>query len=197
MRRWLTLSICLAAWSCAKAPSSPEPAARSVAIERAPSAPSASHRGSAKKKPKPTSAPKPRIVTNRDIPIAASPPPPPPPPPPASVVRVAPRPVTPEPDRSNFRDDGANPFVDAATDPLSTFAIDVDTASYTLARRMLTEGYLPPEAAIRVEEFVNYLPYTYAPPEKGDPFAVDLDAAPNPFDEGPSRCCAWACRGAR
>ena len=66
-------------------------------------------------------------------------------------------------------------------DALSTFSIDVDTASYTIARRKLLEGGLPPAAAVRVEEFVNYFPYTYANAAAGAPFAVDLEAAPSPW----------------
>jgi Ca-activated chloride channel homolog len=91
-------------------------------------------------------------------------------------------------DRGNggdaFKDYGKNVWVDAAKDQLSTFAADVDTASYTIARRKLTEGTLPPGAAVRVEEFVNYFRYGYAPPDGGRPFAVHMDAAPSPFNKG-------------
>src|SRR5678816_2024070 len=62
-------------------------------------------------------------------------------------------------DRESYRDWGRNPWVDASKDHLSTFAADVDTASYTIARRKLDEGALPPAAAVRVEEFVNYFKY--------------------------------------
>jgi Ca-activated chloride channel family protein len=91
-----------------------------------------------------------------------------------------------EPRASNteeYRDPGVNPFVTAAEDRLSTFALDVDTASYTLARRKLLEGALPPREAVRVEEFLNYFRYTYPEPE-GAPLAVHLDAAPSPFTPG-------------
>ena len=74
-----------------------------------------------------------------------------------------------------------NGFVDAATDPRSTFSIDVDTASYALVRRKLTEGYLPPPAAVRVEEFVNAFPYDYPRPPEGAPFGVSFEGAPSPF----------------
>ena len=60
-------------------------------------------------------------------------------------------------------------FHHASQRPLSTFSIDVDTASYTMVRRKLREGYLPPSASVRVEEFVNYFPYEYARPERGAP----------------------------
>jgi len=78
---------------------------------------------------------------------------------------------------------GVNPFVTAAEDRLSTFSIDVDTASYTLARRKLLEGTPPPREAVRVEEFLNYFRYTYPEPA-GAPLAVHLDAAPSPLTPG-------------
>lgn len=82
-----------------------------------------------------------------------------------------------------FRYYGDNPFVDNAQDNLSTFAIDVDTASYPMARKYLAENKLPPRAAIRSEEFLNYFDHELAPPTEGD-FAVHLQAAPTPFTEG-------------
>ena len=77
---------------------------------------------------------------------------------------------------------GTNGFVEAALDPYSTFAVDVDTASYAIARRKIRSGYLPPPASVRVEEFVNAQTYDYVGPT-GDraPFAVDMEAAPSPF----------------
>ena len=84
----------------------------------------------------------------------------------------------------DYKDHGANAWVDTTTDHLSTFAADVDTASYTIARRKLTEGTLPPTAAVRVEEWVNYFKYDYAAPGAGAPFAVHADAAPSPFNPG-------------
>ncbi|MDC0706925.1 VWA domain-containing protein [Stigmatella sp. ncwal1] len=75
-------------------------------------------------------------------------------------------------------------FTVTQEDALSTFAVDVDTASYTLARRYLNQGSLPPPSAIRVEEFVNYFKYRYAPPDTGA-FTVHLEGAPSPFE--PSR----------
>ncbi|WP_342374051.1 VWA domain-containing protein [Myxococcus stipitatus] len=74
-----------------------------------------------------------------------------------------------------------NIFTETAKDPLSTFGADVDTASYTVARRNLMQGTLPPGSAVRVEEFVNYFKFRYTPPEKGA-FSVHMDAAPSPFD---------------
>jgi Ca-activated chloride channel family protein len=69
-------------------------------------------------------------------------------------------------------------------DRFSTFSIDVDTGSYTIARRKLNEGMLPPAAAVRVEEFINYFPYEYDAPSGPAPFAVHMEATPNPFQDG-------------
>ena len=75
---------------------------------------------------------------------------------------------------------GTNPFTDPLEDRLSTFAIDVDTGSYTIARRKLNGGRIPPADSVRVEEFVNYFDYDYAEPKSGA-FAVSMEAAPSPF----------------
>jgi Ca-activated chloride channel family protein len=83
-----------------------------------------------------------------------------------------------------YKDNGVNAFVTTAEDRLSTFSIDVDTASYTLARRKLLEGTLPPRESVRVEEFLNYFRYAYPEPPQGSPLAVHLDAAPSPFTPG-------------
>ncbi len=73
-----------------------------------------------------------------------------------------------------------NAFASVAQHPLSTFSIDVDTASYSNVRRFLNEGQLPPEDAVRIEELVNYFPYDYASPQGDEPFALhsELGAAP-------------------
>lgn len=67
------------------------------------------------------------------------------------------------------------------TDPLSTFSIDVDTGSYTNARRFLNQGILPPASAVRVEEFLNYFSYGYKAPVN-EPFALHYEIAPAPLD---------------
>ncbi len=74
-----------------------------------------------------------------------------------------------------------NPFLRAATAPLSTFSIDVDTASWSLVRRHLNDGHLPPRGAVRIEEMVNYFPYAYAGPDGADPFAVHTEVASCPW----------------
>lgn len=81
---------------------------------------------------------------------------------------------------------GTNPFIDTASDALSTFAIDVDTGSFTFARRYLRGGNLPPDAAVRVEEWVNAMHYSYAEPAKSSsvPFAVHVSGAASPIAKG-------------
>jgi Ca-activated chloride channel family protein len=81
----------------------------------------------------------------------------------------------------DYHDWGKNPWIDTKTDHLSTFAADVDTASYTIGRRKLEEGVLPPTASVRVEEWVNYFHYTFPAPAQGSRFSVAMDAAPHPF----------------
>ena len=80
---------------------------------------------------------------------------------------------------NEFVDYGINPFVGTNDDPFSTFALDVDTASYTVARNFLNGGQLPPLEAVRVEEFVNYFDGGYR--DEIDEFTVSVDAAPSPF----------------
>src|SRR5262245_58822601 len=60
------------------------------------------------------------------------------------------------PGTEQYTNYGVNPVTDPAKDRLSTFAIDVDTASYAIARRKIIEGTMPPQASVRVEEFLNY-----------------------------------------
>ena len=85
---------------------------------------------------------------------------------------------------SIFKSAGINPFVDTAADRLSTFGLDVDTASYTVARGYLNEGRLPDPASVRVEEFVNFFDYGDAPPARGGDFALKAEGAPSPFTQG-------------
>lgn len=79
-----------------------------------------------------------------------------------------------------FRYYGDNAVVRATDDPLSTFAADVDTASYALARGYVTQGAIPPKAAVRTEEFVNSFQQELPAPQKED-FAIFLEAAPTPY----------------
>jgi Ca-activated chloride channel family protein len=83
-------------------------------------------------------------------------------------------------DGVTYEDPGTNPFVDAEEDRESTFGLDVDTASYTVARRYLDDGNLPDPASVRVEEYVNYFAQGYPAPDD-DVFAIYGDGGPSPF----------------
>jgi Ca-activated chloride channel family protein len=75
-----------------------------------------------------------------------------------------------------------NPFLEASRAPLSTFSIDVDTASYSNTRRFLTDGQLPPRDAVRIEELVNYFSYDYPQPSGDSPFSVKAEVADCPWN---------------
>lgn len=75
-----------------------------------------------------------------------------------------------------------NPYLLVNRDPLSTFSIDVDTASYANARRFIDQGQLPPKDAVRVEEFINYFPYDYPAPDSETPFSVTTEVAGSPWN---------------
>ena len=87
--------------------------------------------------------------------------------------------------RDRFESKETNPVKLAATEPVSTFSIDVDTASYAFARRALNAGRLPPKDSVRVEEFVNYFPYDYPKPESAQtPFKPTITVTPSPWNAG-------------
>ena len=74
-----------------------------------------------------------------------------------------------------------NPFVPVALEPLSTFSIDVDTASYSNVRRFLNQNTLPPQDAVRIEELLNYFPYHDPAPTGDDPLAVHVEIGGCPW----------------
>ena len=77
-----------------------------------------------------------------------------------------------------------NVFHTAKDEPLSTFSIDVDTASYANVRRFLAQQHqLPPKDAVRIEELLNYFSYDYTPPTSRHPFAVHVESATAPWNE--------------
>lgn len=86
------------------------------------------------------------------------------------------------PDAAKFEHAPENQWRNPASSPLSTFAVDVDTASYSLIRGFLKRNELPPPEAVRLEEMVNYFPYNYTAPANQDPFAVNLEMADCPWD---------------
>lgn len=83
-------------------------------------------------------------------------------------------------DANTFKDYGVRPFVDTARDPLSTFALDVDTASYAIGREWLNSGAVPPMESVRVEEYLNSFSYDYRAPSEG--LNVQADGGPSPYD---------------
>jgi len=86
-----------------------------------------------------------------------------------------------------FANAAPNPVTVTAEVPVSTFSIDVDTASYAIVRSWLMAGSLPPPEAVRVEEMVNYFPYDYPAPETGGaPFRPDITVMPTPWNPGTS-----------
>ncbi|MEX1361707.1 MAG: VWA domain-containing protein [Nannocystaceae bacterium] len=103
------------------------------------------------------------------------------PPPTATKVAVTPLPP-PAGDNDSYDRIVENDFVAVIDDALSTFSIDVDTASYSNTRRFLNEGRLPPADAVRIEELVNYFAYDYPQPTGDDPFSVVTEVAPCPWN---------------
>lgn len=82
-----------------------------------------------------------------------------------------------------FQDYGVNPRIDSEDDPLSTFALDVDTGAYSIMRSYINQGGLPPQDSVRVEEYVNYFNQGYLYPPEGQAFGINLDGGPSPFEE--------------
>jgi Ca-activated chloride channel family protein len=75
-----------------------------------------------------------------------------------------------------------NDYHIAMTEPLSTFSVDVDTASYSNVRRFINNGELPPKDAVRIEELINYFSYQYPQPEAEQPFAITTEIASSPWN---------------
>ena len=76
-----------------------------------------------------------------------------------------------------------NKFLKATDNPLSTFSIDVDAASYSNMRRFLNQGQLPPAGAVRIEEMVNYFHYEYPQPTGNDPFSINTEISDAPWNK--------------
>ena len=87
-----------------------------------------------------------------------------------------------QPSTENYSHVSDNPFLEAASSPLATFSVDVDTASYSNLRRFLTHGSLPPADAVRIEELVNYFTYAYPNPKNELPFSVTTELSHAPWN---------------
>ncbi|CAI8834604.1 Ca-activated chloride channel homolog [Pseudomonas sp. IT-P44] len=104
---------------------------------------------------------------------------------PAPMASFAPESAPPgyqDEQREQYQALADNPIHSVAEAPVSTFSADVDTGAYANVRRLLNQGRLPPEGAVRLEEMVNYFPYDYALPTDGSPFGVTTELAPSPWN---------------
>ncbi|MFT3827568.1 MAG: von Willebrand factor type A domain-containing protein [Chitinophagaceae bacterium] len=86
-------------------------------------------------------------------------------------------------DREGYDAIVENRFQSVTDNPLSTFSIDVDAASYSNIRRMLNMGQLPPAGSVRIEEMINYFHYDYPAPAGNDPFSINTEIAACPWNE--------------
>ncbi|RYF90021.1 MAG: VWA domain-containing protein [Caulobacteraceae bacterium] len=101
------------------------------------------------------------------------------------AMKYAPSPRAGDMETEKYPGAASNPIHQVAADPVSTFSIDVDTASYANVRRFLTDGRLPPKDAVRVEELVNYFDYGYAAPATAaEPFKAYTAVTPSPWAPG-------------
>ncbi|MBY3100301.1 VWA domain-containing protein [Rhizobium laguerreae] len=108
------------------------------------------------------------------------------------MAAIAPSPAPPaegrvqvqlDPDRERFANAAANPIKSVATDPVSTFSADVDSASYAFVRRSLTGGAMPDPQSVRVEEMINYFPFDWPGPDNADqPFKATVTVMPTPWN---------------
>jgi Ca-activated chloride channel family protein len=124
----------------------------------------------------------------RDMPMVAMAPPAPPPPPPSAPGMYVPQWASPpyhDVGRDKFTSAAENVFKIVREEPVSTFSIDVDTASYSWVRASLNQNVLPQPDSVRTEEMVNYFPYDYAPPRSREqPFSTTVAVYPSPWAAG-------------
>jgi Ca-activated chloride channel family protein len=88
-----------------------------------------------------------------------------------------------QPNTEDYEGLDENTFQEATQNPLSTFSIDVDAASYSNMRRFINNGQNPPKDAVRIEEMINYFNYDYKQPTGQDPFSINTEVAPAPWNE--------------
>lgn len=93
-------------------------------------------------------------------------------------------PISTAPNTEKYHHIPENTVQQVSLQPVSTFSIDVDTGSYSNARRMLSNGLLPPSDSVRIEEFINYFDYQYAVPDTAErPFSIDTAIAVSPWNK--------------
>ncbi|MES2810712.1 MAG: VWA domain-containing protein [Bacteroidota bacterium] len=90
---------------------------------------------------------------------------------------------TPTPGTEDYDQITENQFINPVATPLSTFAVDVDKASYANVRRFINAGQLPPKNAVRIEELINYFNYNLPKPTNGDPVAIQTEIATAPWND--------------
>jgi Ca-activated chloride channel family protein len=90
--------------------------------------------------------------------------------------------LTPSPGTESYGHINENQFIDPKSTPLSTFAVDVDAASYANVRRFINSGQLPPKNAVRIEEMINYFKYNLPEPTSGDPVAIQTELVAAPWN---------------
>ena len=88
----------------------------------------------------------------------------------------------PAPTNESYSEIEENPFKNVDTEPLSTFSVDVDVASYSNIRRYINSGMLPPKDAVRIEEMINYFNYDYPQPKDDRPFSIHSELAQCPWN---------------
>ncbi|MDR0291346.1 MAG: VWA domain-containing protein, partial [Elusimicrobium sp.] len=103
--------------------------------------------------------------------------------PPMPVIIVASQPSYNNMDDEKYTEFKQNRFKLAAAEPLSTFSADVDTASYTIVKRYIEQGQIPPAEAVRAEEFINYFSYNYPAPKDDKPVNIITQYAPAPWND--------------
>lgn len=130
-----------------------------------------------------TSAPAPQAPASAPPPAATLPnPTSPPAAEPKAKLRRADNVAQPTPNTEQYNRIEDNQFVNVKNQPLSTFSIDVDTASYSNVRRFINEGQLPPKDAVRIEEMINYFTYDYPQPNGDRPFAISTEISQTPWN---------------
>ncbi|MEM7069339.1 MAG: VWA domain-containing protein [Pseudomonadota bacterium] len=111
----------------------------------------------------------------------------------AGYAKIAPAPIVPDISAPQYEDQGRDKFEKIETNPVkvvkenpvSTFSVDVDTASYAFMRSSLNNNALPQKNAVRVEELINYFDYAYeAPKDKTEPFKANVEIMPTPWNKG-------------
>lgn len=129
--------------------------------------------GSVALEPSPQAMPAPRMTAKSQVRTRQAPV--------AGLIADAPM-IAPAANTEAFSSASENSLKITAQTPVSTFSVDVDTASYAIVRSSLINGQLPPSAAVRIEEMVNYFPYVYPAPDAGA-FATSLAMMPTPWNE--------------